>query len=547
MCRVVKDHAYNGDFTVLRGKEFFKNGELCFTPGPPQKFDGFYRTVFGPSIASGSVTYCRCDACIRLAFRRMTASRKPELPGYEKYMRSRQTRFIAQHQTFISHLAELYSPYFDFYEGAELEAEKHHDDPHPKRALRKAAWLELHDTGGRYRQTFLERDGKPQFVVYKMKTAERAKPGKYPRMIGDLGTPASLRGAWVTELLKKCMNKETVEWNGGFMYFCKSATASELDSVFQRLLDPPGRFFFVYFSDDSCLSFRDEEGRVHWFNIDISGCDASHTGALFETIESLVPKTVKGDVEALVEQCRQPIQLRSTVNRKERVVLRAAFPKLYSGSTLTTAINNLANLLIACAISEGTLTPEGVNDAASEVGYLVTCDVCKCPEDIQFLKHSPVMDLDGRYRPVLNLGAFLEASGNCKGDLPGRGSLKARAEAFQSGLVRSMYPHATIPLLKGHITTTETHPEMGRILLDTVRHKVDEDNTYPDFIVDESSLYRRYELLGSEIVELHELFGKAKFLDHVNCTAIQKILAKDYGRVTRSSYREVVEHCESRL
>jgi hypothetical protein len=263
----------------------------------------------------------------------------------------------------------------------------------------------------------------------------------------------------------------------------------------------------------------------------------------------LVPGTVRQDIQDLVDQCKQPIDIRSKSHPSERVRLLGAFAKLYSGSTLTTAINNLANLLICLSFSErAVFTDTTISEAAADVGYIVTSDICTEIEDLQFLKHSPVLDTEGTYRPILNLGVYLEASGNCNGDLPGRGSIRVRAEAFQAGLIRSMYPHADYLLIDMHRTACASavvSEKIQRMVSQITAYKVETDETYPQYQVDEVSLYRRYRLSQLQIDEFHELFGGAGFEDHANCHAIAAILQKDYNRTTKSSYREVTVHCES--
>lgn len=539
-CRVDKPFVYNHDFTVTKGKEWFVDGELRFTPGTSIKPDGFYRTLFGPCVSHDAVTYCKCDHCVRFAFRRLTCVRRPEDPSFETTMRRNQHHFIVAHEFLPTLIQPIIRPFFESYLGTESEALEHHADPHPKRALRIAAWNELNDSGGRFRRTFMERDGKPTAVNYKMKREEHAKPGKYPRMIGDLGCPASLAGAWVADRVKQALASEPIRINGGFIEFCKTPSPAKLAQVFKNLIDPPGRFYFVYFSDDSCLSIRDAAGKVHRYNVDISTCDASHTSALFDLLTRIVPETVADDMTRLVEQCKAPIKLVSSSNLSERVTLKPRGPKLYSGSTLTTIINNLANILIAIAISETSFTgSDSVVAAAAKCGYVVTCEECGVWQDLQFLKHSPVLDTTGEIRPMLNLGVLLRLSGSCAGDLPGRGAIKDRALRFQAGLLAGAYPYTQFDLLTALKSSCDVTVDSRTkaAVQHLLRYKVSAAG-YPTYTVDDQQLYRRYRLSNLEALELKETFGLGGYESHSNTSGIQKILHKDYQLNVKGSYEQ---------
>jgi len=191
-------------------------------------------------------------------------------------------------------------------------------------------------------------------VLVKMKPIEFGKFNKYSRCIGDFGVKASLLGFRNTDFLKRAMSMENVEINGGVMAFCKSPDPVELKKHFDLLHDPPGRFYFLYFSDDSCLAIRNPvTGRVDWYNLDISSCDASHGPGMFGAYSKLYPDGhPRHDAQRLVSQCELPVRINSVSDPTNVLRLKANRPILYSGSTITTGINNLACLLIMLSISE---------------------------------------------------------------------------------------------------------------------------------------------------------------------------------------------------
>lgn len=520
---------YNNQFVVLSGGQYFLNGQLCFPPGE-QKEDGAYRTMFGPSVSHNGVVYCNCNNCVSLAFRRLTSVRKPEEKGLDQLLTINQNIFVLTHQWWFDRLRNLYEPYFQEYDSMEESARLHHADPHAKRLLRVQAWKELQEAGDEPTRLWLTK------VWYKLKSDEIAKPGKVPRMIGDLGVAASLQGFYLTKLLKEAQSSEPILINGGRMEFISTPNPWKLERVFTRLLSPEGRFYFAYFSDDSCLSLR-IGSRTLTFNLDISKCDASHGPAAFDSYSTLFPTAIQDDALRLIEQCRLPIEIRSRAG-KEKVILLPKGPKLYSGSTLTTGINNNANTTIALSISEHHFDPDstvaeveaGIIAASAKAGYLLSVEYCPNPEDIQFLKNSPVYDVEGVLRPLLNIGVLLRASGSCKGDLPGKGDLQVRAKDFQAAIIHGMYPRVRFPLVDAMKSAVGCKP--STISLDRVtrehQYKVESDPTYPLFSVSSASVYRRYNLPPLAQAELAD-FSQLSTGYHLSCSAVDLILAKDYG------------------
>lgn len=486
----------------------------------------------------------------------MTALREPpeqwerladEHHRYQSYhveLTRRQERFIRNHADFFQKMRDIYAVHLEDYLGKVDECVEHHDDPHAKRALRVQGYESLLGSANLFCREWVKR------VTYKLKRGEWAKMGKYARMIGDLGVEASLAGFRLTEYLKKAESENVLSNRGVDMQFIKSPSQTVLRDAFEKLLSPPERGYFCYFSDDSCFSIR-IDGRVYTFNLDISGCDASHTKHLFKALIDSVPINGAVDMADLVHQLECPIKITSVADSRNKISLSAEHAKLYSGSTITTRINNLANQMIAMALSEADFSScldyedvqRVVMCAAEEVGYIVTCDYCSDYTGIQFLKHSPVIDTEGRMQPMLNLGVLLRLSGMCNGDLPGRGDLRERARLFQRGLLRGVYPRVSFPLLTAMRATTDGPEadsaqsvcitrEVGRL----VEYKVEDDEGDEAFEVTMSEVYRRYneptrgrpfhEWYGEE---LDDFLGNAGYGVAISCEGASMILEKDYG------------------
>jgi hypothetical protein len=507
-------------------------GELKFTQDEHICDDMFYRTIFGPSVAHNAVMYSRSNHGLSMALRRMTGSRFPEQPGRHQALRRNQEDFIMQHQALLDHLHDIYLPYFSSFKGVDQEAAEHHSDPHDKMRARVQAWKELNETSVRFTsRTWLgeSRKRKMPFVTGKMKPQEHAKPKKKTRLIGDFSVQASLLGFRLADALKTAQSSARLEWGGGLLIFVKSPDPVLFQEIFTLLENPPGRFVFVYFSDDSVLSYR-TSGGVLFHNLDISSCDSSHTPHLFQALRYIMPRSLSRDAQRVIDQCAAPIRLRSRTSR-ESVLLQPHGPKLYSGSTLTTAINNLANILIMVAISElDEITPAGIIQAAERAGYVITGEQpLEKFQDLQFLKHSPVWTPRG-WMAAINFGVFLRASGTCRGDLPGRGPLEERGKRFQRALVHGIYSRTVVPAIQ-KLTDADTPLDdlHLRAVLKQHRHVVTAD--LPLSTTD-SEYFKRYNFDFSDFADLN-IFVKTRFSHHSNFPFISKVLKKDYQLDTR--------------
>jgi hypothetical protein len=509
-------------------------GELQFPQQAMHDYiDNFYRTVYGPAVAHNAVTYCDCDHCTALAFRRMTAAREPESGPDDVYgtlgereLSENQVRFYAQEMP--QHIKTLKRKYGSYLtpEAPHLEDMKRHiSDPHPKRRLREDTMSELE------REGLLERRLFCKSVLYKLKREEYAKPDKLGRMIGDLGVAASLQGYRLMEALKTAQSEEKYEFDGGYIRFVKTPDPDVLEEVFRDLIDPPGEFVYVYFSDDACYSERTPQG-IRMTNIDISSCDTSQGPSVFQALIDLMPEDQKSVMQVLVDQCKLPVRLVSRSNRRNVCLLKPLNPRLYSGSTITTAINNMANLSIAIAIRRNRNMSEV--QAARQAGFIITSEPCLKPEHLQFLKTSPVQDVDGNWKPVLNLGVLLRFSGSCKGDLPGRGDLQLRAKVFQGALLNGYMAKASIPMLnafrrryplsaKEQKKSNITAKTLERLIGDMFDFKFDGGGKFTDVAV-----LARYELSDLEKLEVYQLFNDCKFGQIVGNGGLSRILEKDY-------------------
>lgn len=566
-----KPFVYNESFRCLKGHQYWKDGEVLFPGGSNTNFietrgyrDTTYRTLFWAHASHNGAILANNDLNIRYGFRRMSGLRQPPdtfQPGvvqydryhaYEAYMTLQQYTFINENGELLDHLTSVYGPLIEGYTTAEEEAADHHADPHPKKQLRIQAYEELLETAMITNKVWLKS------TTYKVKKDEYAKMYKYIRMIGDLGCPASLQGFRVTKFIKEAQ-EVPLNMNSTTFEYIKSPSLEALTHVFENLISPKQNGYFCYFSDDSCYSVR-VKGIVYTFNVDISSCDASHSPQLFKAFTNLFRGSVRTDVAALVAQLCTPIVIMSPEDRRKKIKLASDRPRLYSGSTLTTVINNFASLLIGVSLSKVNydaltrsepvsrhrhIIMEGITSAAERVGYLVTCEPCYDYSHIQFLKNSPVYDTSGVLRPFLNLGVMLRFSGSCHRDLPGRGHTQDdwyhRARLFQKGLLQGCYPNASFLLLRNMRALTQG-PEDNKLtaqiktIVDKdLMYKVDQTMNETLFEVDMAEVMRRYTthpdvlVTPAEAYELFRDFSTAGYGMAVAGFGTSKVLKLDYG------------------
>lgn len=464
----------------------------------------------------------------------MTQIRCPETPGREEQLQQNQENFIRDPvvKGVLSDLILSQSEVYGTFTETFREMSLHYRDPHPKKKLRIDCYDEMYRTGSIADKEYL------RSVWVKLKREEIAKEGKYPRVIGDMGVAASLQGFVLTEFLKEAQYKHPLRLANARFEFIKKADPGMLAKAFDCLLDPPGDFYFCYFSDDACLSMRDDRGTIHTYNLDISSCDSSHTSALFKLLERFVPVSYRDGMKLLVDQCRKPMRVVDVNNRGNVVQLQPLTPRLYSGSTITTAINNIANLLIGLSIYLYSRSMS-IIEAAAECGYVVTLDECHKPEDIQFLKHSPAQDVKGKYAPVCNLGVLVRCSGNVCGDVPGTGPLKRRATEFQKGILSSYAANCEWPMLttmRRNVSSVSIRPEIQKAI----------DRAYGDYkepktkrsawkaatgscgIFTDDAILARYDLTDEEKIDVLKL-KKVGYGEIIGNPALGRVLNKDYG------------------
>jgi len=365
-------------------------------------------------------------------------------------------------------------------------------------------------------------------ICGKLKLYEKAKPGKNPRLVGDYTTPGSLLAGYLCEYAKSAfIGCDDAYSQFGFnvcgMYseFVKSTDADTLRRIGEMLVSDNRNLHFHH-SDDSLLKI---DGKL--YELDISSCDSSNGSPIFDIVLWLFEGTQFHDVmRRCVAQCELPLKLRDPFNFISSVKLQTIRPFEFSGSTLTTLLNEIASTLIGLQISyDKSVTCEQVIQSAIAVGYNVTLVPRDNMAQATLLKNSW---WDGE--SFLNLGAMLRSFGTFSGDLPGSSKipLEIRCEDFCGSLVVA-YKHCGSTsvykaLARRYVYHTGYYDD---VVCDKLSYSYDSSIKRGD--IGDAALIARYGVTQSEIDELCYHIVNRKMFQHLSLPIIDKIYEVDYG------------------
>jgi len=404
--------------------------------------------------------------------------------------------------------------------------------PHAKREARVRALSYIQEAGYFSSSVFLTE------VKGKVKYIEFAKPGKYPRLVNDMTCEGSLYGGFLAKIVKTAFTGEIIHASHGKSVrseFIAQPEISSITKVFQNLIFPQHTVEFYFHSDDSCISVMCDDG-IYFGNVDISSCDSSNGEYVFRVCEYLcsLDPNLRKVMAGCVEQCRKTLKLTNPGNQKEKFLATPVSPVEYSGSVLTTLLNNIANSFIVQAVFARITRrkrllvaemPDLIRLAAEDVGYMVTCVSPASYHGLQFLKHSPCMSSAG-LTAALNVGVILRMLGQCDGDLPGRGDIIHRARAFNSCLIQGVVHSGQTSILRALQAKRPPAKLPRKFVMPTQQSK---SMGLAKGDIPDCEVCARYGLYQHELEELIKYIQDADFGDKIFCSASAKILSLDYG------------------
>jgi len=511
---------------VLSGGNFITTDGVLTFPNDVSEVEGggyaIERHVFGPYYYNSSVIYANTNHNLSLAIQRLLGHREADR-NLDTWLREMQEEYFAHDlRPFLEQRSSSFITIFpeddDQFDGI-LD---YFDMPHPKKHLRVQSFIKQWLAG----TLSLPVPDKKRKGEMKLKLHEPAKNNKKPRAIVDLGVDASMRGFVVTQCLKLAEGSSTqvYECDGRriLMYFVKSASHENLRRAFSLIINPSTDYVMVYFSDDSMLALQ-RFGKLEWYNMDIKSCDASHTPSVFAAYAEQYPKKWRGAVLELIDQCSWPLKVYDVTDRRNCVVLQPTTPRLYSGSTITTGINNLAKFAIGISILLYAHLGLSVQACANIAGYLVDLERVDRPCDLQFLKNSPVF-CNGVWEPFMNLGVYYRSVGQLKSPLPGSGEIRGRAEHQLALFNTCFFGRDVIEGLKAR-TLTLTPRDLLH-LNPVFEYKWVAD--YPRHI-SLADYLQRYNLSGCAVAHLTDCMNEQAPFVGYGSSFVDTVLSRDYG------------------
>lgn len=335
-----------------------------------------------------------------------------------------------------------------------------------------------------------------------------------------------------------------------FIYAQPSLEDDEMDYIAQKSNDARylEDYLFVALHSDDSIMVGNINGRSVMCNNDISSNDSGQDAPAFFGMSILQGRLSEKLSEGLLDLALLPIVIRSPTS-EAKLKIQFNKPLEPSGHANTSCWNHLGTYNASLCIFHELVTTlnsleQCVKEGAAAVGHVMTCDVCECIEDLQFLKFSPV-ECDGKYVMSANLGRLFRRLGMIDNDMT---HLQLGVDLLD---FRVMTPEERMNrfwsgVLKGYKN------EPSNIILDALRTRFDSSR----FVVTESALQllqneqvdsyyshsrtakegdctesvmRRYRLSSSEVDELVALIRDLTVGQRFKLTSVAKFFAKDYG------------------
>jgi len=527
-CDVDKPFKYNHLFDIPSKifDDYISTGVLPFKSfGKIQR--GWYTYIF--LFYHNSTIFERSSLNLSKAFRRQTCVRNIEVPDWDRLARERQTklfeirlndnrRWNACKNRFLKHLQAYLSINHNDFVDSLL---KFISLPHQKKMLRQNAhkFLDLHGTI--FDNLFMDN------IKLKFKCPEWAKPGKYGRTIGDYSTEGSLLTHGLIDNMKEILFKEYESYS--FLIFkCRTPSVEVLRNLFRKFYTSE-KDLYVLNSDDGMLRVNCTDG-VLYANLDISSCDISNGPSIFNFLKhwASVDPILYHFVSLAVRQCEQCLKIINPENKREKLYFYPIQPIEFSGSTLTTILNDTAMFLVALYFSyikknrvlSKVETKKLFLDCVESSGYIFSFEEVSF-EKLQFFKNSPVV-IDGEIYNCLNLGVILRCLGHTKGDFLGRGDISYRGMLHSASVVLGMQHSGNSVVLRALLRRFQQYNASAVITDHVISGYAPEDLGYYPFL-------QRYDATCAEVDELIEFINNLQPGMVINSQFLERVFSVDYG------------------
>lgn len=358
-----------------------------------------------------------------------------------------------------------------------------------------------------------------KYVDVKCKYPEIAKPNKNIRLIIDCRIGRSLIGSLYMSCLKHHVGDREFVYGSCRFIFITGPKTDIMMHYFHELARPSNLKLLVVFSDDACFS----DGTVYG-NADISSCDVTHSDSHYEWCRYMwqFPEFID---KHLTEQQFGTHVVVNPHDSTQKIRFRPRRRKQQSGSTFTSLWNVELWRMIAHYWGHNEVD---LVEAAYECGVVITVEYARKFGDLQFLKFSPVRDVTGTWRAVMNPGVLFRMSGRMKNDIPVKykgkriPSFQQRCDIAQSQLVNGYLQYFACPELL-HLKPIRTVQE---VYTDDFKIRDIVSDSYTFTL---SALVERYDATTTEVAQLSEQLSRCRTNTIVYNPLVSKILNKDYG------------------
>jgi len=547
---------FNRRFKVVSDRNGCFNtdtGELRFTDwGDKSKPPTKWRSTFGWNHGHGGIMYERdCVINTRGMMYRHFARKVPEdkegqmeitnlrmfgvivnTDNFQEMLQDNNVSFCDTHGEAISELVIASLGMHEYHKTCQEGGYDLTLQTHTKQRLRRAKWDVLMMSGGLVKKLWDEA------IVWTMKYLETAKYGKPARIVVDCSTENSLPRVDFANSFKTHSKNKTVTFGQVAVKYCLCSSHVDIGAVYDEACNNGYRVMILNNSDDAILAFHDGKGNRHYYNVDISTNDSSHT-LWTHKLYAMMSCMTEEQEENLLTLIMSPFTVYNPTNRKEKVIFKSVTGYLPSGVGDTTTCNNCIYYILAYSLhlllEQGhEMSIELLTLAGFNFGFRFSYEKCET-YSFQFLKNSPIILDNGSFLSMPNLGVLLRLSGTYEGDVPVLPKKHCPPWATckyaycQSLLTFGFFKYFLYePLLVlcpyfHHLTSEEHYVHSS--FMETI------GDTHKRIVLSRKQFYSRYRdvITDTQIDVFETLMQQAGFGTLVYCELIDIVMKFDYG------------------